>query len=132
MPDSAAEPLIPNVVENRRVDGARAAEVDACGFESASGGADMYVDREGDLDQEQWEGEGEGEGEGEEEWGGGGGGGGGGGVDERALAAPGVFVWCLTLCAGISGLLFGFEYVFSVLLLSCECVLRGRVCGFWV
>jgi SP family myo-inositol transporter-like MFS transporter 13 len=32
-------------------------------------------------------------------------------VDESALVAPGLFIWGLTMCAGISGLLFGYEYV---------------------
>lgn len=32
-------------------------------------------------------------------------------VDESQLVSPGWFIWCLTLCAGISGLLFGYEYV---------------------
>lgn len=32
-------------------------------------------------------------------------------VDESKMLRPGVFVWCLTLCAGVSGLLFGYEYV---------------------
>lgn len=32
-------------------------------------------------------------------------------VNESALVSPGVFIWTLTLCAGISGLLFGYEYV---------------------
>lgn len=27
------------------------------------------------------------------------------------LASPGRFIWTLTLCAGVSGLLFGYEYV---------------------
>ena len=31
------------------------------------------------------------------------------GVDESALVSPGLFIWGLTLCAGISGLLFGYE-----------------------
>ena len=35
----------------------------------------------------------------------------GGEVDESKMLRPGVFVWCLTLCAGVSGLLFGYEYV---------------------
>jgi hypothetical protein len=30
---------------------------------------------------------------------------------ESALVSPGLFIWTLTLCAGISGLLFGYEYV---------------------
>jgi SP family myo-inositol transporter-like MFS transporter 13 len=32
-------------------------------------------------------------------------------VDESKLASPGLFIWGLTICAGVSGLLFGFEYV---------------------
>ena len=32
-------------------------------------------------------------------------------VDESKLVSPGLFIWGLTICAGISGLLFGFEYV---------------------
>jgi hypothetical protein len=32
-------------------------------------------------------------------------------VDESALVSPGLFIWCLTICAGVSGLLFGYEYV---------------------
>lgn len=32
-------------------------------------------------------------------------------VDESALLAPGLFIWGLTICAGVSGLLFGYEYV---------------------
>jgi SP family myo-inositol transporter-like MFS transporter 13 len=32
-------------------------------------------------------------------------------VDESALLAPGLFIWGLTVCAGVSGLLFGYEYV---------------------
>jgi hypothetical protein len=32
-------------------------------------------------------------------------------VDESALMAPGLFIWGLTICAGVSGLLFGYEYV---------------------
>lgn len=32
-------------------------------------------------------------------------------VDESALVAPGLFIWGLTICAGVSGLLFGYEYV---------------------
>lgn len=34
--------------------------------------------------------------------------------DESTLASPGLFVWLLTICAGISGLLFGYEYVFPI------------------
>lgn len=33
------------------------------------------------------------------------------GVDESALVSPGLFIWTLTFCAGVSGLLFGYEYV---------------------
>jgi hypothetical protein len=32
-------------------------------------------------------------------------------VDESALVSPGLFIWGLTVCAGVSGLLFGYEYV---------------------
>lgn len=32
-------------------------------------------------------------------------------VDESSLVSPGAFIWGLTLCAGVSGLLFGYEYV---------------------
>ena len=32
--------------------------------------------------------------------------------DECALVRPGRTIWVLTLCAGISGLLFGYEYFF--------------------
>lgn len=31
-------------------------------------------------------------------------------VDEHSLENPGSFIWILTLCAGVSGLLFGYEY----------------------
>ncbi|USP76534.1 Myo-inositol transporter 1 [Curvularia clavata] len=31
-------------------------------------------------------------------------------VDESALVSPGLFIWTLTICAGVSGLLFGYEY----------------------
>jgi hypothetical protein len=34
-------------------------------------------------------------------------------VDESALVSPGLFIWGLTVCAGVSGLLFGYEYVES-------------------
>lgn len=30
-------------------------------------------------------------------------------VDESDLVAPGAFIWGLTICAGVSGLLFGYE-----------------------
>lgn len=30
-------------------------------------------------------------------------------INENRLISPSVFVWCLTLCAGVSGLLFGYE-----------------------
>lgn len=29
--------------------------------------------------------------------------------DESGMTTPSAFVWCLTLCAGLSGLLFGYE-----------------------
>jgi SP family myo-inositol transporter-like MFS transporter 13 len=32
-------------------------------------------------------------------------------VDESRLTSPGAFIWTLTVCAGVSGLLFGYEYV---------------------
>jgi hypothetical protein len=32
-------------------------------------------------------------------------------VNESALVSPGLFIWGLTICAGVSGLLFGYEYV---------------------
>lgn len=35
----------------------------------------------------------------------------GDGVDESTLGAPGLFIWALTFSAGVSGLLFGYEYV---------------------
>lgn len=44
----------------------------------------------------------------------------GGEVDESGLVKPGRFMWFLTFCAGVSGLLFGYEYV----LLSQPCFLR--------
>lgn len=31
--------------------------------------------------------------------------------NESTLVSPGLFIWGLTVCAGISGLLFGYEYV---------------------
>ena len=39
-------------------------------------------------------------------------------VNESALVSPGIFIWTLTLCAGISGLLFGYEYVPTFLRLN--------------
>jgi SP family myo-inositol transporter-like MFS transporter 13 len=36
--------------------------------------------------------------------------------DESALVRPGRFIWVLTFCAGVSGLLFGYEYVLPFLL----------------
>lgn len=29
--------------------------------------------------------------------------------EERGFDVPGIFIWVLTLCAGVSGLLFGYE-----------------------
>jgi len=40
-------------------------------------------------------------------------------VDESALVAPGLFIWGLTICAGVSGLLFGYEYVQDMNRRSC-------------
>jgi len=40
-------------------------------------------------------------------------------VDESALVSPGLFIWCLTICAGVSGLLFGYEYVASIRAIFC-------------
>lgn len=31
--------------------------------------------------------------------------------NESTVVSPGFFIWGLTICAGISGLLFGYEYV---------------------
>ena len=31
-------------------------------------------------------------------------------AEERALVSPGRFIWILTFCAGVSGLLVGYEY----------------------
>jgi MFS transporter, SP family, solute carrier family 2 (myo-inositol transporter), member 13 len=33
-------------------------------------------------------------------------------IEESELGSPGAFIWVLTVCAGISGLLFGYEYAF--------------------
>jgi SP family myo-inositol transporter-like MFS transporter 13 len=38
-------------------------------------------------------------------------------VDESKLVSPGLFIWALTICAGVSGLLFGFEYISHLSLL---------------
>jgi SP family myo-inositol transporter-like MFS transporter 13 len=40
-------------------------------------------------------------------------------VDESALVSPGLFIWCLTVCAGVSGLLFGYEYVQFIITIFC-------------
>jgi SP family myo-inositol transporter-like MFS transporter 13 len=32
-------------------------------------------------------------------------------IDESTLVSPGQFIWSLAVCAGVSGLLFGYEYV---------------------
>lgn len=29
--------------------------------------------------------------------------------EERSFNVPGIFIWVLTFCAGVSGLLFGYE-----------------------
>lgn len=47
-------------------------------------------------------------------------------VDESKMLRPGVFVWCLTLCAGVSGLLFGYEYVYSLIFMECPCWGKGN------
>ncbi|KAL5120462.1 hypothetical protein ACEQ8H_001480 [Pleosporales sp. CAS-2024a] len=48
-------------------------------------------------------------------------------VDESALAAPGLFIWGLTICAGISGLLFGYDTgVISSTLISINSSLSHR------
>jgi hypothetical protein len=39
-------------------------------------------------------------------------------VDESSLTGPGRFIWILTFCAGVSGLLFGYEYVHFFLVAS--------------
>ncbi|KAH6858221.1 general substrate transporter [Alternaria alternata] len=48
-------------------------------------------------------------------------------VDESALLSPGLFIWCLTICAGISGLLFGYDTgVISSTLISINTDLSSR------
>ncbi|KAF1942359.1 general substrate transporter [Clathrospora elynae] len=48
-------------------------------------------------------------------------------VDESALVSPGLFIWCLTICAGISGLLFGYDTgVISSTLISINTDLSSR------
>ncbi|KAF9693592.1 hypothetical protein EKO04_008542 [Ascochyta lentis] len=48
-------------------------------------------------------------------------------VDESALVSPGVFIWTLTLCAGVSGLLFGYDTgVISSTLVSINSDLSSR------
>lgn len=42
-------------------------------------------------------------------------------VDESALVSPGPFIWGLTICAGVSGLLFGYEYASSPRSPLCAC-----------
>lgn len=34
-------------------------------------------------------------------------------VDESVIESPGLFIWALTFSAGVSGLLFGYEYVLT-------------------
>ena len=53
----------------------------------------------------------------------------GGEVDESKMLRPGVFVWCLTLCAGVSGLLFGYEYVYSLIFLECTSWAKNSRCS---
>ena len=50
-------------------------------------------------------------------------------VDESGMLRPGVFVWCLTLCAGVSGLLFGYEYVYSLIFLECTSWAKNSRCS---
>ncbi|KAF3007700.1 hypothetical protein E8E13_009468 [Curvularia kusanoi] len=51
-----------------------------------------------------------------------------GDVDESKLVRPGVFIWCLTLCAGVSGLLFGYDTgVVSSTLISINNDLSSRL-----
>ncbi|UPX16778.1 uncharacterized protein EKO05_0007164 [Ascochyta rabiei] len=48
-------------------------------------------------------------------------------VDESALVSPGLFIWTLTLCAGVSGLLFGYDTgVISSALVSVNADLSSR------
>jgi SP family myo-inositol transporter-like MFS transporter 13 len=48
-------------------------------------------------------------------------------IDESALVSPGWFIWCLTVCAGISGLLFGYDTgVISSTLVSIGTALSNR------
>jgi SP family myo-inositol transporter-like MFS transporter 13 len=48
-------------------------------------------------------------------------------VDESALVAPGSFIWGLTICAGVSGLLFGYDTgVISSTLISIGTSLSAR------
>ncbi|KAF2801169.1 putative MFS myo-inositol transporter [Melanomma pulvis-pyrius CBS 109.77] len=48
-------------------------------------------------------------------------------VDESALVSPGVFIWTLTFCAGVSGLLFGYDTgVISSTLISVGSDLSSR------
>lgn len=48
-------------------------------------------------------------------------------VDESSLVSPGCFVWALTICAGVSGLLFGFDTgVISSTLISIGTDLSSR------
>ena len=50
-------------------------------------------------------------------------------VDESGMLRPGVFVWCLTLCAGVSGLLFGYEYVYSLIFMECTSWAKNSRCS---
>ncbi|KAF2471638.1 general substrate transporter, partial [Lindgomyces ingoldianus] len=48
-------------------------------------------------------------------------------VDESALGSPGAFIWILTFCAGVSGLLFGYDTgVISSTLVSINTDLSSR------
>ncbi|KAF1839214.1 general substrate transporter [Decorospora gaudefroyi] len=49
-------------------------------------------------------------------------------VDESAVLSPGLFIWSLTICAGISGLLFGYDTgVISSTLISVDTDLSSRL-----
>lgn len=49
-------------------------------------------------------------------------------VDESALVSPGLFIWGLTICAGVSGLLFGYEYVSLWPASACACKPQSPDC----
>ncbi|KAF2004855.1 general substrate transporter [Amniculicola lignicola CBS 123094] len=52
--------------------------------------------------------------------------------DENALVSPGAFIWGLTVCAGVSGLLFGYDTgVISSTLISVDSDLSSRPLTTW-